>query len=318
MKIRCAVIITAAIVSASGQVRPPSAVYPVGYEANGNLAIWYPSSGEPAPYPYSDQLAGSVVLNGPPREGEKFPLVVFSHGFRGCKTQSVYLTEELARHGYVVAAPDHADASCGGDGGEEAPGFRDPESWTDQTHIGRRDDIRALIDKLLADPVFGPLIDASKIAGAGHSLGGYTMFALAGGWENWYDSRLTAVLLLSPYVDPFRVQNRLPAVTVPKMFQGGTLDLGITPSIARQGGVYDQSLPEKFFLELRRAGHFEWTNSVCAGSATVAQCVGQPGNADLIVSFAIAFLDRQLKSQTSRALLTGNPRLADYRRQLVF
>ena len=96
------------------------------------------------------------------------------------------------------------------------------------------------------------------------------MFALAGGWENWYDSPLTAVLLWSPYVDPFRLQNRVPPVTIPKMF--GTLDLGITPSIARQGGVYDR------------------TNSVCAGSATVAQCLGQP----------------------------GNPRLADHRRQSVF
>lgn len=159
-------LLLAGTIPAFGQVPSGSAVYTVGYETTGNSAIWYPSSGEPAPYAYSDQLTGSVVLNGAPREGEKFPLVVFSHGFRGCKTQSVYLTEELERHGYVVAAPDHADASCGGDGGKEAPGFRDPESWTDQTHIGRRDDIRALIDRLLADPVFGPLIDASRIAGA--------------------------------------------------------------------------------------------------------------------------------------------------------
>ncbi|HXW63895.1 MAG TPA: hypothetical protein VEK74_02335 [Burkholderiaceae bacterium] len=43
--------------------------------------------------------------------GAAVPLVVFSHGDLGCALQSVTLTEELARNGYVVAAPDHADAT---------------------------------------------------------------------------------------------------------------------------------------------------------------------------------------------------------------
>ena len=37
-----------------------------------------------------------------------------------------------------------------------------------------------LIDKLLADPRFGPRIDATRIGAAGFSLGGYTVLALAG------------------------------------------------------------------------------------------------------------------------------------------
>jgi len=39
------------------------------------------------------------------------PLVLFSHGLGGCALQTIFFTEELARHGYVVAAPDHADAA---------------------------------------------------------------------------------------------------------------------------------------------------------------------------------------------------------------
>src|ERR1700733_2124126 len=42
-----------------------------------------------------------------------FPVVVFSHGFGGCNTQSVFLMEALANAGYLVVAPNHADASCG-------------------------------------------------------------------------------------------------------------------------------------------------------------------------------------------------------------
>src|SRR5215468_9770434 len=34
-------------------------------------------------------------------------LVVFSHGFRGMRWQSTFLTVAMASHGYVVAAPDH-------------------------------------------------------------------------------------------------------------------------------------------------------------------------------------------------------------------
>ena len=37
----------------------------------------------------------------------RFPLVVFSHGYGGLRTQSSFLTAHLASWGFVVAAPDH-------------------------------------------------------------------------------------------------------------------------------------------------------------------------------------------------------------------
>ena len=36
-----------------------------------------------------------------------YPLVVFSHGNGGMRLQSLFFTEYLASHGYVVIAPDH-------------------------------------------------------------------------------------------------------------------------------------------------------------------------------------------------------------------
>ncbi len=38
---------------------------------------------------------------------EKYPLLVFSHGFGGCPMQSVYLTSALAHAGFIVLAPRH-------------------------------------------------------------------------------------------------------------------------------------------------------------------------------------------------------------------
>src|SRR5262245_15676254 len=43
----------------------------------------------------------------------KQPVIIFSHGFGGCATQSRFLTEALAERGYWVFAPNHKDASCG-------------------------------------------------------------------------------------------------------------------------------------------------------------------------------------------------------------
>ena len=57
-----------------------------------DVAIWRP--------------AGSAPASG-------FPVVLFSHGFGGCNTQSVFLMEALARSGYFVLAPNHKDAHCG-------------------------------------------------------------------------------------------------------------------------------------------------------------------------------------------------------------
>jgi predicted dienelactone hydrolase len=44
----------------------------------------------------------------------------------------------------------------------------------------RPKDLSVVLDKLLADPVFGPRIDRKRIGAAGFSLGGYTVIALAG------------------------------------------------------------------------------------------------------------------------------------------
>lgn len=45
--------------------------------------------------------------NIPVRPGEAYPLLLFSHGWNGFRQQSTFLMEELASHGYIVAAMEH-------------------------------------------------------------------------------------------------------------------------------------------------------------------------------------------------------------------
>jgi len=46
----------------------------------------------------------------------------------------------------------------------------------------------------------------------------------------------------------------------PVMYQGGTKDLGITPSLKKSGGCYPKTPAPAYFVEFRGAGHFAWTD----------------------------------------------------------
>jgi predicted dienelactone hydrolase len=145
-----------------------------------------------------------VALDAAPAHRERYPLILFSHGWEGCGTQSVFLTEQLARAGYVVAAPDHRDAGCSVDGRRpprlhlpQLP-FSTPGLWHESAYYDRREDLGKVLDWMLASPDFHESIDPARIGAMGHSLGGYSTLGMAGARESWQDSRITAVLALAP------------------------------------------------------------------------------------------------------------------------
>jgi predicted dienelactone hydrolase len=165
--------------------------FDVGYKvekiSGRTVAVWYPSTDSEKSIKYTSDFSGSVAKDGSLRtDCGKFPLVVFSHGYAGCSLQSVFFTEQLARNGYIVAAPDHNDASCSASGGAASPNFGsepslfEPQKWTESNYTDRKNDVQNVISSLTKDGTFGNQI--GKIGVAGHSLGGYTAAALAGGW----------------------------------------------------------------------------------------------------------------------------------------
>jgi predicted dienelactone hydrolase len=285
-------------------------------------ALWYPTDAQPTMVNYSPRFAGLLAKNAPaaPACGERAPLVVFSHGYTGCGLQSVSLTEELARHGYVVAAPDHADAAIchtlplSRDAPKPVaapqPSIFDPSAWDDSSRADRRQDVEAVIDGLLKNSEFEPILDPQKIGLAGHSLGGYIVVGMAGGWPSWSDSRIRAVLALSPYVMPFQLKNTLGNVRVPLMYQGGTLDVGITPFLKGPEGAYAVANSPVYFLELKSAAHLAWTN--CGDEQTVESCLAKVANARLIAQYGIAFFDRHLKGLPEPVLTEKNSSLQAY------
>ena len=98
------------------------------------------------------------------------PLVIISHGHGGSDLGHHDLASHLARHGFVVAT-------------FEQPGdnFHD-QSGTGQARVlaGRAIEVRAVIDALLSDAHWKPLIDPARIGVAGFSAGGYTSLLVVG------------------------------------------------------------------------------------------------------------------------------------------
>ena len=287
-----------------------------------SVAVWYPTSAKPAQYKYTARFSGLLALDAPVTTacGGSVPLVVFSHGDLGCGIQSMSLTEELARNGYVVAAPDHADAAIchtvppprGSKPSPQPaqPNIFAPDAWDDSSRVDRRQDIEAVIDELLKNEEFAKVIDPQKIGLAGHSLGGYTVVGIAGGWQSWIDPRIRAVLALSPYVMPFQVKNTLGNVHVPLMYQGGTLDVGITPFLEGPKGAFAAANPPVYFVKLKAAAHLAWAS--CGNERTTQSCLANVPNARLIAQYAIAFFDRYLKGLPEPLLEKKNAALAQY------
>ena len=286
-----------------------------------HAAIWYPTGNEESRFEYPAGSVSVLASATPVATCERYPLIVFSHGFGACGTQSLFLTEALARAGYIVVAPDHRDSSLckvdqgrtGGAFGRGEEPFAQPGKWTDATYKDRADDIRRVLDELGNDPLFVNRIDWSRIGAAGHSLGGYTVMGLVGGWEAWRDGRIKAALLLSPYAHPFVTKGTVDSIHVPVMYQSGTRDIGIDPVLKKPGGAYDLSHPPKYFEEISDAGHAAWSNFTCFSYASVPQCDNESHTAKMINEYAIAFFDRYLKGKNEPILGQSNGELAEYR-----
>src|SRR5271169_4184527 len=194
----------------------------------------------------------------------RLPVILFSHGFHGCATQSRFLMEAFAAAGFLVFAPNHRDAACAGGGAHwtersEVP-FKDGAAWTDSSYADRSEDIRRLLRAIGTDARYGPRVDLARVGLVGHSLGGYTVLGLAGAWPAWRMPHLAAVLALSPYVQPFLAHRTLGGVELPTMLQGGTLDFGVTPTLHKSMGAYDQLSAPKYYVEFKGASHFAWTD----------------------------------------------------------
>jgi len=142
------------------------------------VTIWYPAAADareepqwigPPVVPFFS--AGSAARDAAPAAGPRRPLILLSHGAGDIASGLAWLGTAFAAHGFVTLAVNH-------------PGNNALEDYTVEGFSLwwlRAVDLGAVIDAVLDDKTFGSQIDPARIGAAGHSAGGYTVIAVAGG-----------------------------------------------------------------------------------------------------------------------------------------
>jgi predicted dienelactone hydrolase len=143
---------------------------------------------------------------------ERFPVVLYSHGWGGFGRISPDQPELLASHGYVVVAPDHVHGALAATFPDRIVGI-DEEALPEEDDVGEAvfeiaavqlvetyaDDLRHVLDVLEATSGLGmgDRIDLDRIGIFGHSTGGGAAVAAC-----FADERCDAVLGFDPWVEP--------------------------------------------------------------------------------------------------------------------
>lgn len=162
----------------------------------------------------------AVAVDGSP-EGDGMPLVVVSHGTGGTPWAYRDLARSLARSGWIVALVEHTGDSRNDD--RLAQTIANLENRP--RHVAR------VLDAAFADPLLGPRIGREQVAMIGHSMGGYTALAVAGGNPSslphespdgvgrplsvTHDARIRALVLMAPATPWFLRDGALSEVDVP-------------------------------------------------------------------------------------------------------
>lgn len=251
------------------------------------VQLWFPASAAGnEPYRYEDLLAGDAREGAAPACDDARPVVVFSHGNLGVRFQSIFLTEHLASHGWVVVAPDHPGNT-----------FLDGGATLAELLLRRPADVAATYDWLVdtdADGLLAGCVDPTDgYAMVGHSFGAYTALVIAGAtldadasaaWcatatDEWLcddfaeamataglssvnlgDPRAWAAVPMTPAGYEVLVGG-LSDITLPTMILGGSLD-DLTPMDTQVRPIYaDLVATPRALGTLEGAGHYAFSDA---------------------------------------------------------
>ena len=114
-------------------------------------------------------LTGRAARDAAPASGDRYPLIVISHGYPGNRFLMSHLGENLASKGFVTVSIDHTDSM-----------------YSDQAAFGATLYHRPLDQRFVVDRMatlggdLGAIIDASAVGVIGYSMGGYGALIFGG------------------------------------------------------------------------------------------------------------------------------------------
>lgn len=301
------------------------------YLANGMkrellVRFWYPASlnqdCQPAQYAapkvwsYFSKLVGVPLpevtthscWNAPVVQGAH-PVVVFTPGYTATFTDYTFIFEDLASRGYVVASVDHTYEATA----VEFPDGRFAESVLG-SHLGatwrgdnetlsfatsvRLDDLRFVVDELerlnaqTGSPFAGGL-DMSRVALAGHSMGGATAFLSV---EE--EPRFKAGIIIDGFVPSALIKTTHTPVLI--------LAAGREKWSSDECRLWNDLAGPRLAVNLTGTEHVTPSDAVWLAKGAIK--TGEMGSEETIAAirdYIAAFLDANLRGQPSDPLLTG-------------
>ena len=199
---------------------------------------------------------------------QKFPLVIFSHGLGGYKTQNLINIERLVSQGYIVIAPDHTyDATLtvfedGSTAGFEA-GLPDEVSEEEFWEVripqlnSRSSDISFIIDNLqtMKEYMLYESIDFTKIGIFGHSFGGATSIV-----SSYNDNRISACLNLDGWFVPIQDKVINKGLKIPFCYIGQESWDDTPLNYPKLNLFYKNCQSDTYVLKVKGTNHFDYAD----------------------------------------------------------
>jgi dienelactone hydrolase len=246
---------------------------------------------------------------------DRYPIVLFSHGFGGFRAQNTNQAIYLASHGFIVAAVEHTygavvtvfpDGQVAYHNPDTLPdGLSEQEDLAATRRLGDQwaEDLAYALDTLASLDQAGAVgfftnrLDLENIGAMGHSTGGGAAIEFCR-----RDPRCDSILTMDPYLKPVSEQTLEIGLTVPALHQ-------FSESWSSEGNQ------ETFESFIGHAANASWTGSI-AGTAhydftdlplltPLASLIGLKGPisgprvVEIINAYSLAFFEFTLKSQPS-------------------
>jgi len=310
------------------------------------LQVWYPSEQvgdfDLAPWMENAEIMGPVLAdylelptyflnhlkfsqshayaNAPlANDQDIYPLLLFSHGWNGFRAQNTYQMEELASHGYVVAAPDHTYGSVATVFPDGRVAINNPEALpfeggllleefkpiANQLINQWANDLGFILDMLSQDysgiqlGLLAGRLDLENVGVLGHSTGGGAAMEFCA-----EDTRCGAVFGMDPYMTPVSDEVLTSGISQPLLaiFSQEWAD---DWSLKERGFThfYTNTSGEKNHMILQGTAHFDFSD--LPAFSPVARYIGLKGPLnggrvlEIVRAYTLAFFDQHMRGQTS-------------------
>jgi len=311
------------------------------------LQLWYPAempaNGTPAPWMDNVEIIGPAIaqyLELPnfflnhiryskshaytnavlSNDQDVYPLLLFSHGWNGFRAQNSYQMEELASHGYVVAAADHTYGSVVTAFPDGEVAFNNPAALPSERDMSAeeyRQTAKLLIDQWAGDMsliidrlslqysgillgMFSGRLDLDHVGALGHSTGGGAIVEFC-----QRDVRCAAGLGMDTYLKPVSNATLSCGLQQPFLYMFSETWLK-TDNQLLFDELYANSKGENFVMYISGTAHYDFTDLPAFSPLAPALGLKGPLNGDrvleIINAYSLAFFDQYLRGENSDLL----------------